>query len=186
MGEEGNRLVIVWTTLYKNPHQLSQNVCGKNACHGCYTKKIENKKTTLSYNIYNIYKAAYISESPSWKGEMSHLFLKSKREIMPTCKCKLPHILKERVSEVRTISRLRMVMYIYVQVASCFSLPWVKWDIPRMEARSGPHLLPCPKPFGLLPTLGFYPTHYKKSVTKGSIYFTSGNLHFITRFGNWI
>jgi hypothetical protein len=42
---------------------------------------------------------------------------------MPTCKCKLPHIRKEQVSEVTTI---RLVMHIYVQVASCFTLGKVK------------------------------------------------------------
>jgi hypothetical protein len=42
---------------------------------------------------------------------------------MPTCKCKLPHILKEQVSEVRTI---RLVMHMYVQVASCFTLGKVR------------------------------------------------------------
>jgi len=43
---------------------------------------------------------------------------------MPTCKCnKLPHILKEQVSEGTTI---RLVMYIYVQVASCFTMGKVR------------------------------------------------------------
>jgi hypothetical protein len=101
------------------------------------------------------------------RGEISHLFLKSKREIMPTCKCKLPHILKEQVSEVRTIG---LVMHIYM-----FRLPpallWVKWDMPRMQARSGPHLLPCPKSFGMLPTLGFYPTHKKNSNKRINLFY---------------
>jgi hypothetical protein len=42
---------------------------------------------------------------------------------MLTCKCKLPRILREQVSEVRTIW---LVMHIYVQVASCFTMGKVK------------------------------------------------------------
>jgi hypothetical protein len=46
-GEEGRGetdWLNVWTILYKNWHQLSQNLCGKNSCHRCYTKKIERIK----------------------------------------------------------------------------------------------------------------------------------------------
>jgi hypothetical protein len=52
---------------------------------------------------------------------------------MLTCKCKLPLILKEQVSEVRTI---RLVMYIYVQVASCFTMGKVKHAQNASKVRS--------------------------------------------------
>ncbi len=118
--------------------------------------KKKEKKKALSYNIYNIYKAAYVYKSPSWKEERSHTY--SLRVRGKLC-------LLVSATSCLTFSRNKCqkeepygwwCIYMFRLAPA---LLWVKWDMPIMHARSGPHLLPCPKPFGMLPTLGFYPTH---------------------------